>query len=217
MSDTSTPNPSEAPEPEPSRDSAAWDERYRGSELLWGAGPNRFLAAETADLVPGTALDVACGEGRNSVWLAEQGWRVTGVDFSPVGLAKAAALAAERGVQVDWLEADLTRWDPPAAYDLVIVFYLQLPEDLRRAVLSRLASHVAPGGTLLVVAHDRTNLTEGFGGPQDPAVLYGPEDVAAYIGHDLRVGRAERVRRRLETPSGQIDAIDLLVRAWAPK
>jgi SAM-dependent methyltransferase len=208
---------SSAPSASPSMGRAAWDERYRGSELLWGAGPNQFLVQETTDLAPGTALDVACGEGRNAIWLAEQGWRVTGVDFSWVGLAKAAGLAAERGVEVEWVEADLTRWDPPTAYDLVVVFYLQLPHDLRRAVLGRLSSAVAPGGTLLVVAHDRTNLSEGFGGPQDPAVLYSPEIVVADIGHHFRVARAERVPRRVETPNGNVDAIDLLVRASAPK
>jgi len=197
----------------PTTDSATWDERYRGGELLWGAGPNRFLVAETADLTPGSALDVACGEGRNAIWLAERGWRVTGVDFSPVGLAKAAALAAVRGAEVEWVEADLTKWDPPAVYDLVTVLYLQLPPEPRRGVLRRLASSVAPGGTMLVVAHDRSNLSEGYGGPQDPAVLYGPEDVVADVGHLLRVGRAERVRRRVETPKGAVDAIDLLVRA----
>ncbi len=197
-------------------DSAAWDERYRGSELLWGAGPNRFLVDETADLLPGTALDVACGEGRNAIWLAERGWRVTGVDFSAVGLAKAAALGAQRRVDVEWVEADVTQWVPPGTYDLVAVLYLQLPQELRRPLFGRLGSSVASGGTLLVVAHDRTNLGEGFGGPQDPAVLYGPDDVVADLGGVLRVARAERVRRRIETPSGEVEAIDLLVRASAP-
>jgi SAM-dependent methyltransferase len=203
--------------PAPPADSATWDERYGANELLWGAGPNRFLVEETSNLVPGRALDVACGEGRNAIWLAEQGWRVTGVDFSPVGLAKAAVLATERGAEVEWVEADLTTWDPPAAYDLVVVLYLQLPAGLRRGVFRRLAPSVAPGGTLLVVAHDRSNLTEGHGGPQDPAVLYGPEDVVSDVGHLLRVTRAERIRRQVESPAGEIDAIDLLVRAQAPQ
>jgi 2-polyprenyl-3-methyl-5-hydroxy-6-metoxy-1,4-benzoquinol methylase len=198
-------------------DSEAWDERYRGRELLWGAGPNRLLVEQTADLLGGSALDAACGEGRNTIWLAEQGWRVTGVDFSSVGLSKAAVLAAQRGTEVDWVEADLTQWDSPDTYDLVVVLYLQLPEHPRRGVFSRLASSVAPGGTLLVIAHDRTNLTEGFGGPQDPSVLYGPEDVVADVDRYLRVTRAERVHRSVETPSGTVDAIDLLVRARAPR
>jgi 2-polyprenyl-3-methyl-5-hydroxy-6-metoxy-1,4-benzoquinol methylase len=198
-------------------DSEAWDERYRGRELLWGPGPNRLLIEQTADLLGGSALDAACGEGRNAIWLAEQGWQVTGVDFSSVGLSKAAVLAAQRGAEVDWVEADLTQWEPPGTYDLVAVLYLQLPEHLRRGVFNRLAASVAPGGTLIVITHDRTNLTEGFGGPQDPSVLYGPEDVVADIDRYLRVTRAERVHRSVETPSGTVDAIDLLVRARAPR
>ena len=194
-------------------DATSWDDRYRGSDLVWGAGPNRFLVEEIGTMAPGTALDVACGEGRNAIWLAEQGWRVTGVDFSSVALDKARTFATDRGVGVDWVRADLTNWEPPSAYDLVIVFYLQLSADLRRRVLSRMAESVAPGGTLLVVAHDYSNLTEGQGGPQDPAVLYRPDDVAADVANVLRIVRAERVRRPVDTTNGLMDAIDLLVRA----
>ena len=78
-----------------------WDRKYEGDELLWRAEPNQFLLEATADLEPGTVLDVACGEGRNAIWLAEQGWRATGLDFSPVALEKARRLAASRGVDVD--------------------------------------------------------------------------------------------------------------------
>jgi len=198
-------------------DASAWDERYRATGLLWGAGPNQFLVDEITQASAGRALDVACGEGRNAIWLAEQGWLVTGVDFSPVALTKARALAAERGVEVEWVEAELTTWDPPTGFDLVVVLYLQLPRDLRRPVLGRMAACVAPGGTLLVVAHDRSNLTEGYGGPQDPAVLFGPEDVVEDIGDRLRVVRADRVRRTVATSEGEVDAIDLLVRARREK
>ena len=82
-----------------------WNRRYEGAELVWTARPNRFLVAEAAGLVPGRALDLACGEGRNAVWLAEQGWQATGVDFSGVALGKAQLLAESRSVQVEWLEA----------------------------------------------------------------------------------------------------------------
>ena len=76
-----------------------WNTRYAQKELVWTAEPNRAFAAEVSGLAPGRALDVACGEGRNAVWLAERGWQVTGVDFSEVALEKAATLAASRGVQ----------------------------------------------------------------------------------------------------------------------
>ena len=112
-----------------------WDERYQGESLVWSAEPNRFLVAEVEGLTPGRALDVACGEGRNAIWLAEQGWTVTGVDFSEVGLDKARRLAAARGVSVPWELADVTEYTPAREhFDLVIVLYLHLPEGPRRVV-----------------------------------------------------------------------------------
>ncbi len=189
----------------------SWDRKYAGSDYLWSEEPNRFLVAELAELPPGRALDLACGEGRNAVWLAERGWEVTGVDFSEVGLAKAAELARRRGVEVEWIAADLLDYEPPAALDLVLVFYFQVPEAERRPVLERAAAALAPGATILVVAHDLLNLTEGDGGPQEPEVLCTPDDVAADL-RGLAIERAERVRR----PRGEAEAIDLLVRATAP-
>jgi SAM-dependent methyltransferase len=197
-------------------DQHGWDERYGASELVWGAGPNRFLVDEVTDLRPGTALDVACGEGRNAIWLASIGWQVVGVDFSAVGLEKARQLATRQGVTVEWVLADVTTWEPPGTYDLVAVMYLHLPEDLRHGVWARMARAVAPGGTFLVVGHDLANLSEGFGGPQDPAVLYGPGDVVGDIAPALTIEKAERVRRPVSTPEGEASAIDVLVRARRP-
>lgn len=192
-----------------------WDARYGASALVWTAEPNRFLVEEAADLAPGRALDLACGEGRNALWLAERGWDVTAVDFSNVALDKARRLAAARGLTVTWVLDDVVTYGPTAEFDLVIVFYLQLPIDQRRAVWTASARAVAPGGTLLVVGHDSTNLAEGWGGPSDPAVLYGPDDVTAAIS-PLTVVRAERVRRPVETENGPRTAIDVLVRATRP-
>ena len=193
-----------------------WDRRYAGRELLWTAAPTRFLVAEATDLVRGRALDLACGEGRNAVWLAEQGWRVTGVDFSQVGLRKARLLAERRGVEVAWVCADLVGYRPDrGAYELVIVFYLQVPAHERRAVVRAAADAVAPGGTLLVVAHDSSNIERGYGGPQDPRVLYdAPAVVADLEGTGLEVERAEVVERRVDDPAaGGRSALDVLVRA----
>ena len=192
-----------------------WNRRYAGSELLWTAQPNRFLVAETRNLAPGRALDLACGEGRNAVWLAEQGWQVTGVDFSEVALEKAARLAQSRGVEGRWLQSDLVDYRPDQhAYDLVIVFYLHVPAFQRRRILSATAGAVAVGGTLLVVAHDRNNLEHGHGGPQDPSVLYTATDVAGDLeGTGFAIERAELVRRSVETPEGERTALDALLRA----
>ena len=193
-----------------------WDRRYSGEELIWTAEPNRFLAAEVADLRPGRALDLACAEGRNSVWLAERGWKVTGVDFSDPGLAKGERLAEERGVSVHWVLADLLEYvPPPDAFDLVAMLYLQLPAAELREVLTRATGAVAPGGVLLVVGHDSTNLAEGYGGPRDPAVLFTPDEVAREL-RPLRIERAERVRRPVASAGGEAQAIDALVRATCP-
>jgi SAM-dependent methyltransferase len=195
--------------------SEEWNRRYAGSELLWTARPNRFLVAEAAALAPGRALDLACGEGRNAVWLAERGWRATGVDFSVVGLAKARRLAEARGVTVEWVHADLREYRPePRVFDLVLAFYLQLPQDERRPILRRAAEALAAGGTFLLVAHDSSNLEHGHGGPQDPAVLYTPRDVVADLdGAGLEIERAEVVERPVETPDGGRIALDALLRA----
>jgi SAM-dependent methyltransferase len=175
-------------------DANAWDERYAASELVWSAGPNRFVAEELADLPPGTAVDLAAGEGRNAIWLARRGWSVTAVDFSQVALDKGRTLAGDTALE--WVCADATTWRPPQPVDLTVVAYLQLPADQRRAAVRGAVESLAPRGTFLLVAHDSTNLTEGTGGPQDPAVLMTAEDVLADLeGLPLEVVRAERVAR----------------------
>ncbi len=193
-----------------------WNARYAQKELVWSAEPNRLFATEVATLPPARALDLACGEGRNAVWLAEQGWRVTGVDFSDVALAKAAELAASRGVEVEWVVADVLDYEPERhGFDLVVLLYLQLPgEELIQALRSATGS-LARGGTLVVLAHDTTNLTRGHGGPKDAAVLYTAEDVVQALD-DLVVERAEAVERTVALPDGEAVAIDAFVRARRP-
>jgi len=192
-----------------------WDERYSGDELVWTSTPNQFLVAEAVGLPAGRAVDLACGEGRNSIWLAEQGWTVTGVDFSPVGLAKAKRFAELWDVEVTWVESGIEAWDPPPdGFDLVVMLYLQLPRPTRSAALATAASAVAPGGTLLVVAHDADNLARGFGGPPDPDVLYRVSDVTeAAVNAGLTVERAEQAIRVVDTDDGPHDAVDTVVRA----
>jgi SAM-dependent methyltransferase len=193
--------------------SREWNRRHGQGRLLFGAEPNRFLVAEVVELPPGRALDLACGSGRNAVWLAARGWTVTGVDFSDVALAQARALAAERGVEVEWVEGDLLEWQPAdGAFDLVVVLYLQVPADERRGILARAAAAVAPGGTLLVVGHDLENLNGGHGGPKDPRVLFTPAHVAGELP-GLEIEKAERVLRPVETQDGEAQAIDALIRA----
>jgi SAM-dependent methyltransferase len=201
-------------------DAAAWNARYDTDELIWKGDPNQFLPIEVADLAPGRALDLACGEGRNAVWLARQGWEVTGVDFADVGLGKAAGLADAHGVDVTWVQADVTSWAPTHGFDLVVVFYLQLPADERRRALSTAVRALGPGGTFLLVGHDLLNIDEGVGGPQDPVVLTTAEAILDDLAHvelaldiELVTERAERVERTVATEEGDRIAIDTLVRA----
>ncbi|MEV0717754.1 class I SAM-dependent methyltransferase [Asanoa sp. NPDC050611] len=192
-------------------DADSWDRRYAETELVWSADPNRFVADELTGLPPGSAVDLAAGEGRNALWLAGVGWRVTAVDFSAVALDKGRQIAVARGLDVTWVHADLADYRPPTA-DLVLIAYLHVPPALWQPVLGRAVAAVAPGGTLLLVGHDSTNLTEGTGGPQDLERLWSLDAVVASLG-DLVVRRAERVHRPVE---GARDAIDTLVRAERP-
>ncbi|MFG1708818.1 class I SAM-dependent methyltransferase [Nonomuraea sp. M3C6] len=198
-------------------DSDQWDRRYATKDLVWSAGPNRWVEEVAAELPPGRVLDLAAGEGRNALWLAERGWSATAVDFSAVGLDRARSLAAQRlGEHADRLRlirADLRDYEPERdRFDLVVIAYLQVEAGLRRRVMRSAAAAVAPGGLLLVVAHDSDNLAHGTGGPQDPAVLYSAGDVAADIERcGLRIVRAQPRRRPVE--SGPRDAIDAFLLA----
>ena len=196
-------------------DSTTWDARYAAAQLVWSATPNAVIEQETSPLPAGRALDLASGEGRNAIWLAEHGWRVTAVDFSDVATDRARRLGAERlGDHADRLQAvaaDVLTWIPEqGAFDLVIVVYFHVGASDRRALLHRAAHALAPGGTLLVLGHHLDNIEHGVGGPQDPALLFTPEDVVADLdGTGLVVERAESLRRPV---TGAGDALDAFVR-----
>jgi SAM-dependent methyltransferase len=132
-----------------------WDGMYRERPKVWSGKPNPQLVAETAGLKPEAALDLGCGEGADAIWLAQQGWRVTAVDVSAVALERAAAHAAEPGVQeqIAFEQQDLASWRPDAQFDLVSSQYLHSPLLDWRATAAMAAGAVAPGGTLLLVGH----------------------------------------------------------------
>ena len=191
---------------------ALWDERHAAREPIESPEPDPTLIDEIGSLRPGRALDLGSGDGRNAIWLASQGWQVTAVDFSQVALDRGRALATACGVRVEWQLADLLEWSPGVGrFDLVTLFFIHLPPDERRDVYARAAAAVAPGGTLLIVGHDRTNLADGVGGPQDPDVLFTSSDVAADLA-GFRVDRADVVRRPAPDGRGPIDAIVRAVR-----
>ncbi|MEV0294554.1 methyltransferase domain-containing protein [Nocardia sp. NPDC050710] len=218
---------------------ADWDARYAQSELVWGAPPNATVVEHVYGLerhtplhpdTPGgeipalpRALDLACGEGRNALWLATHGWQVHAVDYSQVGIDKGRTVATRlsRSVRgrITWQCADVTDFDSAGIsgpYELILMVFLHLPADQRRIVLHRAANLLTPGGTLLILGHDTRNLTEGFGGPKDPSILFTPDDIVADLrpesGH-LRVRIAERILR----PTEERDAIDALVVATSPE
>jgi SAM-dependent methyltransferase len=133
-----------------------WDDRYGQSARIWSGNPNAVLVTEATDLTPGTALDLGCGEGADSIWLAGRGWRVTGVDISEVAIGRATAHAGAAGVadRTSWLRANLATGFPAGRFDLVSAHFLQSPVELPRVqILLQAASAVAVGGTLLVVGH----------------------------------------------------------------
>ena len=195
-------------------DSRAWDERYAGAEYAWDSRPNRFVELHLAELAPGTAIDLATGEGRNAVWLAQQGWRVTAVDFSETGLAKGRRLADDHGVAmaIDFVRADVVTWEPATHVDLVLIAYLQLPTPQQRSIIRRAVSWVRPGGSLFIVAHDRRNVAEGYGGPRSEEVCYDAERTSRWLS-GLDITTATVVERVVETPDGVRRALDTLVMA----
>lgn len=188
-----------------------WDRKYADSEELWSRGPSAIFLDEVAGLSPGRALDLACGDGLHAVWLARNGWTVTGVDFSEVAIGKARERAKRDGAATDFVCEDVVDYVPePEASDLVLVLYLHLPAHERKTVLERAAAAVAPGGTLLFIGHDLTNATEALGGLSDPELTYTPEEIAA----ELRGLEIEK-KARVDRSGGGVHrvATDVLVRA----
>lgn len=199
-------------------DRELWERRYGEAQSVWGWAPNRFVAEVLGPLPAGRALDLAAGEGRNALWLADLGWQATAVDFAENALARGRAQAGEHGLDLDveWIHADVVDYEPDkGAYDAVVIAYLHLGADRLGTVLRHAADALAPGGTLVVVGHDVTNIADGVGGPQDPEILLTPGLVAEPLKRrkDLTVVRAERVLR--QTDRAPQPAIDTLVVARA--
>ena len=135
---------------------AEWDARYRErDEAMWSGRPNGRLVAEVADLTPGRALDVGCGEGGDAIWLAQRGWAVTAIDISAVAITRAAEAAQLSGVAVDWVVGDALHTPFPArSFDLVSMQYPALPKDAGETAVWTLLETTRPGGLLLAVYHD---------------------------------------------------------------
>ena len=155
-----------------------WNERYSASDYIFGTAPNAFLASQRSRFRPGQrALCVADGEGRNSVWLAEQGLEVEAFDFSPTGVDKARRLAAARGVSVHYEVASVYEWRwPAAAFDVVAAIFVQFADPpMRRFMFERMAQALKPGGLVLIEGYTPKQLEFGTGGPKQLDQLYTEE------------------------------------------
>lgn len=185
-----------------------WDDRYQATDRLWSAEPNTFVADRLADREPGVGLDLASGEGRNAIWLAERGWEMTAVDFSSVAIERGRKHSAE----VEFVVADVLNWQPERSYDLVLIAYLHLVLADFEPLIRRAATWLRPGGELFMVGHDRTNIEHGVGGPQYPEVLWEIEEILPWL-EGLDIVEAGVVEREVEIDHGVALARDALIRA----
>lgn len=154
-----------------------WHDRYTaiGDDYLYGTEANKFVMRQAKRLKPGmTALSVADGEGRNSVWLAERGLSVTALEFSPLAVDKARRLARERQVEVNCLHVDIFKWDwPTDAYDVVLATFIQFASPAQRAFLFKSMKHaLKPGGMVMVHGYTTEQLKYKTGGPSNVDYLY---------------------------------------------
>lgn len=165
--------------------SAFWNARYATEDYIFGTAPNVFLASQAALIRPGMrALAVADGEGRNGVWLAEQGASVHAIDVSPAALAKAKRLATQRGVALETEQADLLDWTwPEAAYDLVAAIFIQFaPPPERDRIIAGMRRTLRPGGVLILQGYTPKQIEFGTGGPPNAANMYTPELLREWFG-----------------------------------
>ena len=189
-------------------DATDWDERYREADRLWSATPNLFVEDRLRHARPGRGLDLAAGEGRNALWLASRGWKMTAVDFSGVAVERGSSQSDD----VEFVVADVMQWEPETSMDLVLIAYLHLlPADFEH-VVRRSRGWLAPGGELFMIGHDVTNLEQGWGGPQYREILWDVPSILEWVDGMLVI-ESEVVRRPVDTEDGRQYARDALVRA----
>jgi SAM-dependent methyltransferase len=177
---------------------ADWDARYAEQEQRWSGHPNASLLAAAADLTPGTALDVGCGEGADAIWLARQGWTVTGIDISTIALERCRAAADAAGVSIALQLCDLTTDQAPGRFDLVSLHYPALPAAHAAHTIAALLAAVAPGGRLLVVGHSPEAICQ-HRADFDPTHYLQPPQLARALGANWTV-EVNETRPRVTPP-----------------
>ncbi|HUF15854.1 MAG TPA: class I SAM-dependent methyltransferase [Acidimicrobiia bacterium] len=193
-------------------DAAAWDERYRATGRLWSEGPNLFVDDRLSGVTNGVGLDLASGEGRNAIWLAERGWQMTAVDFSDVAVERGRS----RSEAVEFISADVRSWEPAQCFDLVLIAYLHLVAAEFEPLVRRSVSWLLPGGELFMIGHDGSNIARGVGGPQTLEILWDVDEIVAWLT-DLEIIESGVVERPVDVDGATALARDALVRARAAR
>ncbi|CAB4638295.1 unannotated protein [freshwater metagenome] len=198
-------------------DKAFWDQKYSVDEYVYTTEVNRFVKEHLSDLPPGKMIDLAGGEGRNTIFFAERGWQVENVDLSSVGLEKCQKLAAERKVSdlVFTTNASALDFDSKLApVDLGLCAYLQIPQNDLAVALGLLVADIKQGGVFFGVWHALENLKDGFGGPQNPEVLPSEESMAEILAElPLSVQFITNRDGQVQTKEGLKPSITLTVMA----
>jgi SAM-dependent methyltransferase len=193
-----------------------WDARYRErGGKMWSGRPNGRLVAEVAELGPGRALDVGCGEGGDAIWLARRGWTVTAIDVSDVAVSRAREAAERAGVTVDWVTGDVLRTPFPSdSFDLVSLQYPALPKAAGEPAVRALLDTVRPGGLLLAVYHDLDDEHREHMKAKgtDPADYVGDDDLGRLLGDDFTV-ELHAVEPRIDPPPDNPHVGDVILRA----
>jgi SAM-dependent methyltransferase len=194
-----------------------WDDRYGSDDQIWSGQPNPHLVTYASELRPGTALDLGSGEGADAIWLARQGWQVTGLDVSPVALDRAAGRAAKSGVgdRVTWGEADALTWTADGTYDLVAAHFMHFLRPAWRRLHERLAAAVAPGGTLLVVGHHPDDGRHADEDHDYGDVRFTADEVAASLepGDWTTIDALRLEREQIDRDGHAAIAVDAVLRA----
>ncbi len=196
---------------------AFWDSKYSTDEYVYTKDVNRFVKESLSDLAPGKMIDLAGGEGRNTVFFAQNGWQAENIDLSSVGLEKCQRLAAERGVAdlVFTTQASALDFESKLApVDLGLCAYLQIPKQELEIAITGLVENITPGGVFFGVWHALENLKDGFGGPQDPEVLPSIESMTKLLSSlPLQISFVTNRDGQVQTKDGLKPSITLTTMA----
>jgi trans-aconitate methyltransferase len=192
-----------------------WERHYQHDDAASVNGPSPYVTDEFVAATPGTALDAGCGTGASAIWLARRGWNVTAVDISSTAIAKAHAQAAHEtpdvAHRIRWTAADLTSWEPPERYDLVVSQYVHPDMPFGRFV-TRLTGAVAPGGTLIVVGHDRADHRSASHAPRDATI--GADEISGLLdARHWKIDIAETRPRQVMHHASHQSIMDTVIEA----